>query len=386
MMSEGPVMFDTVLYGVISVTVVSLLSLGGACIGPLMTKDAKHRWLHFFLAMAVSTLSSDAILHIIPQVVGVHDHGHNHGHSHEHHHEHTDLENGTSGHGHSHHHDDSDRIMWYTVTPARKNLLRLSVIVLSIYILYFVEFFMFYRKTHLHYCSPSTKSPVITSSVSTHSDIKSSASNHSITGSEEDNNNDSSKKERRNSVELEKRREQGGHELISLREDGDDDGTEICGLKPRALIILFGDGVHNLVDGLAMGASFMISVKLGFITTIAVICHELPHEIGDLAVLIDSGLSMCTALILNLLSALTAYAGLFIAIVLGRDEEIETILLAITAGMFLYVAWVDMLSHLKHDSLMADHWMVTSILQLSGFTLGFALIFGLGWFEHMLEG
>lgn len=345
-----------------------------------MAKDAKHRWLHFFLAMAISTLSSDAILHIIPQVVGAHSHGHGHGHEH---HGNVSHENATVGHGHSHHHHDEEdenenQIFWYTVTPARRNLLRLSVIVLSIYILYFVEFFMFYRKTHLHYCKPSTKSPIATSPSSSSSEVKSSDSS-------EDNNNGVEIKERRKSVELEKPRQEGGHELISLRED-DEDAGEICGLKPRALIILFGDGLHNLVDGIAIGASFMISLKLGFITTIAVVCHELPHEIGDLAVLIDSGLSMVTALILNLLSALTAYIGLFIAIVLGKDEEIETILLAITAGMFLYVAWVDMLSHLKHDALMADHWIVTSILQISGFVIGFALIFGLGWFEHLLEG
>ncbi|ULT92983.1 hypothetical protein L3Y34_002871 [Caenorhabditis briggsae] len=364
MSSNSPEMFYVILYGVISVTVVSLLSLGGACIGPLMAKDAKHRWLHFFLAMAISTLSSDAILHIIPQVVGAHSHSH--GHSHEHHGS-SSHENVTAAHSHSHH-EEEDEIMWYTITSTRKNLLRLSVIVLSIYVLYFVEFFMFYRKIHLHYCSPSTKSPV-----KSPSGIQSS---HSNSSGIEDNNNGESK---------EKPREEGGHELIHLREE-EEDGGEICGLKPRALIILFGDGIHNLVDGVAIGASFMISLKLGFITTIAVVCHELPHEIGDLAVLIDSGLSMVTALILNLLSALTAYIGLFIAIVLGKDEEIETILLAITAGMFLYVAWADMLSHLKHDALMADHWMVTSILQLSGFTVGFLLIFGLGWFEHLLEG
>lgn len=374
MSSSKPENYQVILYGVISVTVVSLLSLGGACIGPLMAKDAKHRWLHFFLAMAISTLSADAILHIIPQVVGAHSHGstphgnstEGHGHSHDHDHEH-------------HHHEEKD-ITWYTITPSRRNLLRLSVIVISIYILYFAEFFMFYRKTHLHYCSPSTKSTITAKSPS---EVKSSMSNSSGI----DNNNDDNveTKERRLSVGLEQPREEGGHELISLREDEEDAG-EICGLKPRALIILFGDGIHNLVDGLAIGASFSVSLKLGFITTIAVVCHELPHEIGDLAVLIDSGLSMMRALILNLISALTAFIGLFLAIWLGKDENAETILLAITAGMFLYVAWVDMLSHLKHDALMADHWMVTSILQLSGFTIGFLLIFGLGWFEHLLEG
>lgn len=363
-----------ILFGTISVTVVSLLSLGGACIGPLMTKDIKHRWLHFFLAMAISTLTSDAILHIIPQVIGVHNHGKNHtndyAHSHEHNQEH-----------HEEHENEHNEIAWYTITSSRKVLLRLSVVIFAVNLLYFLEFFMFYRKTHLHYCSPSTKSSISTSAkVTSGSPVTKLC--HSETSGIENNNGGADFGDGKNS--LGEQREQGGHELISLREDEDDAG-EICGLKPRALIILFGDGLHNLVDGIAIGASFMVSLKLGLITTLAVICHELPHEIGDLAVLIDSGLSMMKALVLNLLSALTAYIGFFIAIVIGKNEETEKILLAITAGMFLYVAWVDMLSHLKHDAMMADHWLVTSVIQLSGFVVGFLLIFGLGWFEHFFD-
>ncbi|KIH54773.1 hypothetical protein ANCDUO_15079 [Ancylostoma duodenale] len=70
------------IYGTAATTVVSLLSLSGACIIPLLTGKAKHRWMHFFVAMAVTTLSSDAILHIIPQLMGAHDHSlahHDHG-------------------------------------------------------------------------------------------------------------------------------------------------------------------------------------------------------------------------------------------------------------------------------------------------------------------
>ncbi|EYC14530.1 hypothetical protein Y032_0040g262 [Ancylostoma ceylanicum] len=110
----------------------------------------------------------------------------------------------------------------------------------------------------------------------------------------------------------------------------------------RALVILLGDGVHNFVDGIAIGASFSHSTQLGIVTSIAVICHELPHELGDLAVLLDSGLSMQKALLLNLLSALTAFIGLYVSILIGESKEVQMWLLAITAGMFLYVAWIDM--------------------------------------------
>ncbi|EYC14533.1 hypothetical protein Y032_0040g262 [Ancylostoma ceylanicum] len=152
----------------------------------------------------------------------------------------------------------------------------------------------------------------------------------------------------------------------------------------RALVILLGDGVHNFVDGIAIGASFSHSTQLGIVTSIAVICHELPHELGDLAVLLDSGLSMQKALLLNLLSALTAFIGLYVSILIGESKEVQMWLLAITAGMFLYVAWIDMLAHLKHDGVHKDHWSVACLLQYSGFAVGFVAIFALGWFEDEL--
>uniref|UniRef100_A0A0K0DP41 Zinc transporter ZIP12 n=1 Tax=Angiostrongylus cantonensis TaxID=6313 RepID=A0A0K0DP41_ANGCA len=146
----------------------------------------------------------------------------------------------------------------------------------------------------------------------------------------------------------------------------------------RAVVILLGDSVHNFIDGVAIGASFHHSIQLGIFTTIAVICHELPHELGDMAVLMESGLTIRRALLLNLLSALTA--GFFT----GEIKEVEIWLLGITAGMFIYVAWIDMLAHLKHDGSHIDHWVSACVIQYSGFTLGFVMIFALGWFENNL--
>ncbi|VDM99002.1 unnamed protein product, partial [Onchocerca ochengi] len=88
----------------------------------------------------------------------------------------------------------------------------------------------------------------------------------------------------------------------------------MCGLKSAAFVIIFGDGIHNFIDGIAVGASFAISNQIGLATSIAVACHELPHELGDFAVLIESGLSITHAMFLNFLSALTAFAGLFVGL------------------------------------------------------------------------
>ncbi|VDM47570.1 unnamed protein product [Toxocara canis] len=159
------------------------------------------------------------------------------------------------------------------------------------------------------------------------------------------------------------------------------DPVVFCGLRSTAVMILFGDGVHNFIDGVAVGASFAVSPRLGLTTSIAVVCHELPHEVGDFAVLLESGLSVCRALVLNLLSALTAFAGLFVGLASINIESALEWLLALIAGMFLYVAWLDMLVHLRAEVTNTDPWYLTLILQSFGFIGGFIIIFVIGWFE-----
>jgi len=82
--------------------------------------------------------------------------------------------------------------------------------------------------------------------------------------------------------------------------------------KELALLNLLGDAIHNFIDGMITTASFMISLPVGFATTIAVFFHELPQEIGDFGILIYGGLKATRALILNFLSALTAMVGVFL--------------------------------------------------------------------------
>ncbi|VDN84411.1 unnamed protein product [Brugia pahangi] len=164
-----------------------------------------------------------------------------------------------------------------------------------------------------------------------------------------------------------------------------DEPVVMCGLKSAAFVIIFGDAIHNFIDGIAVGASFVISNPFGIATSIAVACHELPHELGDFAVLIESGLSIPRAMLLNFLSSLTAFAGLFVGLAAISVDSAVEILLAITAGMFLYVAWLDMLIHLKKESASTnDKWYVTLFLQNIGFISGFLIMFIIGWYEEVL--
>ena len=119
---------------------------------------------------------------------------------------------------------------------------------------------------------------------------------------------------------------------------------------PIGKMVLYGDGVHNFIDGLMVAASYMISVEVGVATTIAVILHEIPQEIGNFGVLIHAGYKTGKALWYNFLSALTAIAGALVALVFGSiTEEFALWLLPITAGGFIYIALSDLIPELHKD-------------------------------------
>ncbi|KAL7990249.1 hypothetical protein Chor_010603 [Crotalus horridus] len=113
-------------------------------------------------------------------------------------------------------------------------------------------------------------------------------------------------------------------------------------------MITIGDAIHNFADGLAMGAAFSASWKTGLATSLAVLCHELPHELGDFAALLHAGLSVKWALLLNFISALTAFLGLYIALSVSTGEEFEAWVFTVATGLFLYVALCDMVSGPHH--------------------------------------
>jgi zinc and cadmium transporter len=106
---------------------------------------------------------------------------------------------------------------------------------------------------------------------------------------------------------------------------------------------LIGDGVHNFTDGMVIAASFLTNIHLGLITTIAVIFHEIPQELGDFSILVYGGIEKKRALFYNFLVALTAFLGV-IFVHLSKDAlAINSILLPIGAGGFIYLATTDLL-------------------------------------------
>lgn len=118
-------------------------------------------------------------------------------------------------------------------------------------------------------------------------------------------------------------------------------------IHPAGKLILFSDGIHNFIDGIILGVSFMVSIPVGLATTVAVILHEIPQEIGDFGVLLHSGYTKGRAIFLNFLSALCAVLGVLVSFILGQSGEAFILwILPLAAGGFIYVAVADLIPEL----------------------------------------
>lgn len=155
------------------------------------------------------------------------------------------------------------------------------------------------------------------------------------------------------------------------------DDTKKNHLHPAGKLILWADGFHNLIDGIIIGASFLIGIPVGIATTLAVILHEIPQEIGDFAVLIHSGYTTKKALQLNFLSAFMAVFGVLFALIFGSMAETFTLwILPIAAGGFIYIALADLIPELQKTKELKH-----SVLQLFTVALGILMMLALLWLE-----
>jgi zinc and cadmium transporter len=121
--------------------------------------------------------------------------------------------------------------------------------------------------------------------------------------------------------------------------------------EATAYLVLFGDTVHNFVDGVAIAATFLVSIPLGVVTGFAVFIHEIPQELGDVAILLRGGMSRIRIVVFNFLSALVAVLGAAMGLyALGSLQGLVQPLLGFTAGGFLYLAVFDLLPETYRQS------------------------------------
>ncbi len=175
----------------------------------------------------------------------------------------------------------------------------------------------------------------------------------------------------------------GIHEAHGDDGQGDDHlhGHRHSDAKSAGALIILGDSIHNFVDGVLIAAAFLTDVQLGIVTSLAVAAHEIPQEVGDFAILLDSGYSRGKALFYNILASLTTVLGGVLAYFSLEDlHDSLPYFLALAASSFIYIAVADLIPslHTKTD-------MKTSLQQIALIAAGVFLICSLHGFANNIE-
>ncbi|XP_007888365.1 zinc transporter ZIP10 isoform X2 [Callorhinchus milii] len=418
------------IWGLISVTIISLLSVLGVVLVPIINQVCFKFLLTFLVALAVGTLSGDALLHLMPHAQGGHDHSHD-----AHHHDH--------GQNHTQGEDETTEGLLTTYNALWKGLTALG----GIYLLFIIEHCIGIfrdrrtRKGKKRWLKKKSLSgeAAVGRKLSDHKlnrrsegewlDLKTmgGADQLDVSGEKQDvtqvtdidcNQETSSQTFRtpeenailphghtknlkavyiqdphdvdyiipsgETAMSKKHRHSHSHHSHHSHGHCHSNKEMQDADIANIAWMVIMGDGMHNFSDGLAIGAAFSASITGGLSTSIAVFCHELPHELGDFAVLINAGMSVKQAIVYNVLSALLAYVGVVIGIAVGQyTHNLTQWIFAITAGMFLYVALVDMLPEMLHSPSdnQGQAWFGHFVLQNAGMLCGFTIMLLIAIFE-----
>ncbi|XP_043548828.1 zinc transporter ZIP10 isoform X2 [Chiloscyllium plagiosum] len=410
------------IWGLLSITIISLLSVLGVVLVPIINQVCFKYLLTFLVALAVGTLSGDALLHLMPHSQGNHDHSH-HDHNHDHDHDHN--------HTHGNHEISEDLLTVHS--GLWKGLTALG----GIYLLFIIEHCIgIFRDRRASMNKKKWRKQKVLSGeaavgrkLSDHQlnrrsegewlDLKTMSGTDQLDGFGEQHDitqvtdldgtlgspskisvapdlksvyiHDSQSEIDYCAANYDvkvKPKKHSNHSHHSHGHCHSNKEMQDAGIANIAWMVIMGDGMHNFSDGLAIGASFSASITGGLSTSIAVFCHELPHELGDFAVLINAGMSVKQAIVYNLLSALLAYVGVVIGIAVGQyTHNLTQWIFAITAGMFLYVALVDMLPEMLHRP--TDNHIQAKFghfaLQNAGMLCGFAIMLLIAIFEDQIK-
>jgi len=144
-------------------------------------------------------------------------------------------------------------------------------------------------------------------------------------------------------------------------------------VQPLTYLNLIGDGVHNLIDGAIIAASFLTDPYLGVVSTIAIASHEIPQEMGDFGILIHGGMNRKKALSYNFLSALLCVIGGVITFFFASTFQVlKPILLSVAGGGFIYLALVDIVPDI-HKETDTKKMIIETIFLFLGILLMYSL-------------
>jgi zinc and cadmium transporter len=141
-------------------------------------------------------------------------------------------------------------------------------------------------------------------------------------------------------------------------------------IKPYGYLNLLGDGIHNFIDGIVLGAAYLVNVELGIVTTLAIIAHEIPQELSDFGILLKSGFNRKKALMMNFITASTVIIGALVSFYFAQAHEAIFPLIGIAAGNFIYLALSDLIPELHKETTTKR-----TIIKLIIILLGIALIY-----------
>jgi zinc transporter ZupT len=348
--------------GFVAVVVVSLVSLIGVLTVPVAGKSIMRYLSAFLVAMGISALASDAVLHLIP---------------------HSFLASREGGHDHAEEggHSEEFEIIW-----------KGSALLGAILIFYVFEYFMkYWRERSKSKTEKSKKSlPPSTDTLELIQAENDQEEGEGLSDTHSPPFTNSVTEQELSSIKGTK----SPDSLLSTTVVEDETkhpqfnpNQGFChGIVPVAWIIIIGDAFHNFADGIVLGSAFSRSMGGGLSTTLAVLFHEIPHELGDYAILLSTGMKWYIAALYNLLSALTAVVGVFIGVAISNVSEAATSwIFIIAAGIFLYVALVDMLPALFEAKYKGKQRWILFGLQMFGFLFAYALLVVLAVYEHQLE-
>lgn len=142
--------------------------------------------------------------------------------------------------------------------------------------------------------------------------------------------------------------------------------------KTHTNLVIIGDTLHNALDGIAIGAAFLVSVPTGIITAIAVAAHEIPQEIGDFGILLGKGMKPRRVVLVNLLSALATVVTALVTYLAGGNFLPIPLLLGLTAGMFIYIAASDIIPDI-HEKPHKEALRQSGMLLLGVVVVGMAI-------------
>lgn len=343
--------FEIWLQAFISVIIISICGLVPiVCMPRIQRTRYQNDLLQFLIGLAIGTLTADALLHLLP-ISGQYKHSHPiERHNHTHHDDH---------HGHDTHQTSDERIHNHVHDEGFWFGFMALVGIIGFLVLERLMVLLTDACTHREH-----RLATEAAAVSTH-----------------DNKHD-------NSIEASKDLPMTDPHLHHQHHHQNHHQHQHHHLtnktKSFMFMIITGDGLHNFFDGIAIGVSYGSSLTVGISTSIAILCHELPHEIGDFAVLIKSGMTIKRAVLYNTLSSILCLLGATTGVFIGKIDV--GWVSALIAGMFLYISLVDMMPQLDcYPALPVHRRAFKLIIQLSGIALGVVIMSSIALYESKLH-